>query len=92
MHRQDAFGRQQEVKVSEHRLLDFSGIARAADEHDLAAEIESDDSLRTASVPLRISSKGGQIDNCKVGGETSEFRLRRTDQQIADERRMAISV
>ena len=61
------FGGQDEIEIAEDRFLDLAGIARAADEHDFAAEIDRDDGLRPAAVPLGIGAEGGQIEDRQSG-------------------------
>ena len=53
VHRHHAFGRQIIIERGEDRLLHLAGIAGAADQHDLAREIDGDDRLAAAAVALR---------------------------------------
>ena len=81
MHRHDLFLRQQVIEDGEHRFLHLARIARAADEHDLALEVASDDRLASRAMPLGVGAERGQIDDRqfrdKAGSSSAGGRIRR---------------
>ena len=88
MHRHDVLRRQDVVEVGEDRLLHLAGVARAADQNDLAGEVAGDDGLGARPVALRIGLEGRQVDDGQIGDEGRDVLRRRTDQQVADEQRV----
>ena len=88
MHGHHAFGRQQVVANSEDCFLDLAGIGRAADQHELAGEIEGDHRAAGAAMALRICLEAGKVDNGEFGEEVGQRRSRRQEQKILDEQRM----
>ena len=46
-----ALQRQRVVEDGEDRLLDLAGVVRAADQHELAAEVDEDEDLGARAVP-----------------------------------------
>ena len=50
VHRQHALQRQRVVEDGEDRLLDLAGVVRAADEHELLAEVDEDEDLGARAV------------------------------------------
>ena len=90
MHRHDVFRRQIEVERGEHRLLHFAGVRRAADQHDLAGEIDRHHGVGAfaPAVPLGIGPERRQIDDREFGHEAGELGALGPDQQLPDEQRM----
>ncbi len=88
MHRHDAGLGQHVVQVGEDRLLHLAGIGRAADQHDLAREVDRDDGLGAAAVPGRVGAEARQVDDGQLRREVGEGLALRADQQVADEQRV----
>ncbi len=90
VHRHDVLRRQIEVERGEHRLLHLAGIGRAADQHDLAGEIDRHHRVGAfaAAVTLGIRLERRQVDDGQLRHEAGELLQLRTDQQLADEQRM----
>ena len=90
VHRHHALRRQIEVERGEHRLLHLAGVGRAADQHDLAGEIDRDHRVGAfaAAVTLGVRLERRQIDDGHVRHEARELGALRTDQQRADEQRV----
>ena len=82
--------RQIEVERGEHRLLHLAGVGRAADQHDLAGEIDRHHGVGAfaAAVTLGVGLERRQIDDGEFGHEAGELGALGTDQQLADEQRM----
>ena len=90
VHRHHALRRQVEVERGEHRLLHLAGVGRAADQHDLAGEIDRHHRVGAlaAAVTLCVRLERRQVDDRHLGGEGSKLGAIRTDQELADEQRM----
>ena len=90
VHRHHALRRQIEVERGEHRLLHLAGIGRAADQHDLAGEIDRHHRVGAfaAAMPLGVGLERRQIDDGHFGHEDRELRALRPDQELADEQRV----
>ena len=88
VHRHDVLRRQDIVEIGEDRFLDFAGVARAADQNDLAGEVAGDDRLGARAMPLGVGLEGWQIDDGQIGNKGRQILRRRTHQEIADEQRM----
>ena len=90
MHRHHALRRQVEVQRGEHRLLHLARVGRAADQHDLAGEIDRDLGVGAfaAAVTLMVRLERRHIDDGHVRHEARELRALRTDQELADEQRV----
>ena len=74
VHRHHALRRQVEVERGEHRLLHLAGIGRAADQHDLAGEIDRHHRVGAfaAAVTLGVRLERRQVDD----GHLRHERLR----------------
>ena len=90
VHRHHALRRQIEVQRGEHRLLHLARIGRAADQHDLAGEIDRDHRVGAfaAAVALGVGLERRQVDDGHVRHVARQLRALRTDQQLADEQRV----
>ena len=88
MHRHDVVRGQDEVEIGEDRLLHLAGVARAADQNDLAREVDRDDGLGAAAVALGIGAERRQVDDSHVGHERCKLAALRPDQHRADEQRV----
>ena len=79
VHRHDVLRRQIEVERGEHRLLHLAGVRRAADQHDLAGEIDRHHGVGAfaAAVTLGVGPERRQIDDGEFGDETSRARRAR---------------
>ncbi len=88
MHRHHALGGEQIIQRGEHRLLHLAGVARAADQHHPAAEIDGDDGFRSHPVSLGVGLERRQVEDRQIGDEIPELGGFRANQQIADEQRV----
>ena len=90
MHRHDVLRRQIEVERGEHRLLHLAGVRRAADQHDLAGEIDRHHGVGAfaSAMTLGVGLERRQIDDGEFGHEARELCVLGTDQQLADEQRV----
>ena len=90
VHRHHVLGRQIEVERGEHRLLHLAGVRRAADQHDLAGEIDRHHGVGAlaSAVPLGVRLERRQIDDGEFGHELGEFVALGADQQLPDEQRV----
>ena len=90
VHRHDVLRRQIEVERGEHRLLHLARVGRAADQHDLAGEIDRHHGVGAfaAAVTLGVRLEGRQVDDGEFGNERGERGALRPDQQLADEQRV----
>ncbi len=55
--------RKQEVEKPKHRLFHLAGISGAADQDQLLGEIDGDDRLAPAAMPLGVGAEAGQVDD-----------------------------
>ena len=67
VHREHALQRQGVVEDGEDRFLDFAGVVRAADEHDLLAEVDEDEDLGARPVLGRVALEVRRIDHRELG-------------------------
>ena len=90
VHRHHALRRQVEVERGEYRLLHLARIGRAADQHDLAGEIDRHHRVGAlaAAVTLGVRLERRQVDDRHLGRERRELRAIGTDQELADEQRV----
>ena len=90
MHRHDALRRQIEVQRGEHRLLHLARVGRAADQHDLAGEIDRHHGVGAfaAAVTLGVRLERRHVDDGHVRHEARKLGAIRTDQELADEQRV----
>ena len=88
VHGHDALRRQNIIQEAEHRFFHFAGIARAADENDLAGQVDRYDCFAAAAVPLRIGLERRQIDDCHLRLEGGEFVRRGANEQVTNEKRV----
>ena len=90
VHRHHALRRQVEVQRGEHRLLDFARVGRAADQHDLAGEIDGDHRVGAlaAAVTLGVGPERRHVDDGQLRHEARELGALWTDQQLVDEQRV----
>ena len=90
MHRHDVFRRQIEIERGEHRLLHLAGIGTAADQYDLAGEIDRHHGVGAfaPAMPLGIGLERRHVDDGELGDEFGEIVALGPDQQLADEQRM----
>ncbi|MHC2191464.1 hypothetical protein ACVJF1_004097 [Bradyrhizobium diazoefficiens] len=88
VHRHHAALGQIVVQRGEDRLLHLAGIVGAADQHDLAGEVDRDDVLRLAAMALRIGAEARHVDDGELGREGRQLDRLGADQQRADEQRM----
>ena len=82
--------RQIEIERGEHRLLHFAGIRGAADQHDLAGEIDRHHGVGAfaPAVPLGVGPERRQVDDGEFGDEFGELVALGADQQLPDEQRV----
>ncbi len=68
VHRHDALGRQIEVQRREHRLLHLARVGRAADQNDLAGEVDRDLGVGAfaAAVTLVVRLERRHVDDGHV--------------------------
>ena len=90
MHRHDVLRRQIEIEGGEYRLLHLARIGRAADQYDLAREIDGDHRVGAfaAAVALGVGLERREVEDGEFGNETGELGLLGADQQLADEERV----
>jgi hypothetical protein len=90
VHRHDALRRQIEVQRREDRLLHLAGIGAAADQNDLAREIDRHHGVGAfaAAVALGVGPERRHVDDGHVRHEAGEFGALGTDQERADEQRV----
>ena len=85
MHRHDALRRQDEIEEAEDRLLHLAGIGGAADQDQLLGEVDRNDRLAAAAMPLGVGAEARQVDDREFGLEIRQLIRFRPDQQGADE-------
>ena len=88
MHRQHALFGQIEVQRGEHRLLHLAGVLAAADQHDLAREVDGDHVFRFAAMTFRVGPEARQIDDGEFRHEACQLSRFGPAQQCADEQRV----
>ena len=90
MHRHHALRRQIEVEHGEDRLLHLARIGRAADQHDLAGEIDRHHGVGAfaAAVTLGVRLERRHVDDRHVRHVARELGALRADQKLADEQRV----
>ncbi len=88
VHRHDAFLGQQVIQQGEDRLLVFPCVFCAADQDQLAREVQRDHRLGPAAVLCGIGLEAGAVDDGEIGGEGCQFRRIRAAQQVPDEQAM----
>src|SRR5262249_56219856 len=81
MHREYAAGRQHEIEIAEHRLLDLAGVAGAADQHEARGEIDQDEGLRADAVELGDREEIRGMQDREGRPELHELRLRRAGER-----------
>ena len=71
VHREHALLRHVVVHHREHRLLELTGVARAADEDHALGEVEHDERARARAVLRRIGLELGRVQHREVRRRTS---------------------
>ena len=85
VHGNHALRRQGVVQIGEDRFLHLAGIGGAADQHDLAREVDRDDGLAAAAMAGRIGLEARQVDDRQFRHITRDLAGLRPDQQVTDE-------
>jgi hypothetical protein len=88
VHRQHLLLRQQVVEHREDRFLDLTGVGGAADEHQLARQIEQDEGLRVGAVDLGDRLEGGHVDDRELGHVRRQLLGRGLDKEVSGEERV----
>ena len=88
MHRHDPLGRQKVIYDGEDGFLHLARIRGAANQDDLAGEIDGDHGLRGAAMPLRIGGETGHVYDGEFRIKTFQLIRRGADQQLVHEQRM----
>ena len=91
VHRHHALRRQVEVERGEDRLLHLAGVGRAADQHDLAGEIDRHHRVGAfaPAMTLGVRLERRHVDDGQVGDEAARARRARGRiKQLADEQRV----
>ena len=88
VHRHHALFGQVIIQRGENRLFHLAGILGAADQDDLAGEVDRDHVLRTHAVAFGIGLEARQIDDRQFRHEVLKLRRLGADQERADEQRM----
>ena len=74
VHREHALQRKDVIEDGEDRFLDFAGVVRAADEHELLAEVDEDEDLGARPVLGRVALEVRRIDHRELGSMRRALR------------------
>jgi hypothetical protein len=74
VHREHALQRKGVVEDGEDGFLDFTGVVRAADEHELLAEVDEDEDLGARSVLGRVALEVRRINHRVLGSMRRALR------------------
>ena len=85
VHRHDAFFGQHVVQKREDRLLVLARIFGAADQDQLAVEVQRDHRFRTTAVTLGVGVEGRAVDDGELGFELVQLVAIGATQQVTDE-------
>src|SRR3954471_22427924 len=85
MHGQYALGRQPVIHDAESALLHLARVLRAADEDLLARQVDENDGLAAAAVPLRIGAERWRVDDREVGLKAGQLFGSGTDEEVVAE-------
>jgi hypothetical protein len=76
------------IEVTEHTLLDFTGVTRTGDSDQSPPEIEDDRRIRIGAVPGRFAVEVGRRQYGKAGGEGGPFLGGKADEELVSEQGM----
>ena len=85
VHRQHVGLREQVVHHGEDRLLDLARVARAADQHHPAAEIEDDEYRGVRAVDLGVRVKAGALNDRELWFVVADRIQRRAEEHVSRE-------
>ena len=86
MHRQHATFRQQVVQDAKDGFLDFTGIARAADQNHLLRKIDDDEDFRIRPVDVGYRLEVRRVQDGELGNEVAKLVAGGLDEHVTGEK------